>query len=84
MDAIAGCGISFILEPQFRVEQYKDTNQWDQVAHFYEMQVGRDPFNNKSKLMDSLKMCSLYEVPLLCTSNLETPQYECMWRLGKI
>ncbi|CAH0564561.1 unnamed protein product [Brassicogethes aeneus] len=82
LDAMNGCGISFILEPEFRVESYKDSNQWDQVAHFYEMQVGRGDISCKKRLMDSLKMCSLYEVPLLCASGIEEQQYECLWRLG--
>ncbi|CAH0564566.1 unnamed protein product [Brassicogethes aeneus] len=82
LDAMNGCGISFILEPEFRVESYKDSNQWDQVAHFYEMQVGRGDISCKKMLMDSLKMCSLYEVPLLCASGIEEQQYECLWRLG--
>lgn len=33
--------------------------------------------------MDSLKKCSLYQLPLLCSTQSDEAQYECLWRLGQ-
>lgn len=33
--------------------------------------------------MDSLKTCSLYQLPLMCKTETNDSQYECLWRLGQ-
>lgn len=83
LDALNGCGISFLLKPHFRVEHYKDHNKWDQVTHHYALQIPYSPKETTEKLMDSLKKSSLYQIPLLCSSKSVELQYECLWRLSQ-
>ncbi|XP_023014307.2 serine/threonine-protein kinase tefu [Leptinotarsa decemlineata] len=83
LNALPGCGISFLLEPQFRVEHYKEQEKWDQVTQFYATRIFSEPHTSLRELMESFKKCSWYQMPLLCGDKLEEPQYECMWRLGQ-
>lgn len=83
MDALPGCGISFILKPHFRVEYYKEYNKWDQVTHHYALQSHSTAGGAVKDLMDSFKRSSLYQIPLLCKSECVEPQFECLWRLGQ-
>ncbi|KAJ8933927.1 hypothetical protein NQ314_013683 [Rhamnusium bicolor] len=83
LNALPGCGISFLLKSQFRVEYYKELGNWDQVTHFYEMQVSNGIDSVRKDLMESLKKCSLYQLPLLCTNQSDESQYECLWRLAQ-
>ncbi|CAH1170506.1 unnamed protein product [Phaedon cochleariae] len=84
LDALPGCGISFLLEPHFRVEHYKELGKWDQVTQFYAMQLFHSQNSPANELMESFKKNSLYQIPLLCSNNLDLDsQYECMWRLGQ-
>ncbi|KAG5880543.1 hypothetical protein JTB14_026776 [Gonioctena quinquepunctata] len=82
LNALPGCGISFLLHPQFRVEHYKELGKWDQVTQFYALHAFSQR-NSSKELMESFKKCSLYQIPLLCADKFEEPQYECMWRLGQ-
>lgn len=83
MDALPGCGTSFLLKPHFRVEHYKEHNKWDQVTHYYALQVPNAHGGAVKELLDSFKRSCLYQVPLLCSSKTVEPQYECLWRLGQ-
>lgn len=84
LDALPGCGISFLLKPQFRVEHYKEQNKWDQVTLHYALQLPQDSSGATKELMNSFKKNSLFQIPLLCSeSNITEPQYECLWRLGQ-
>lgn len=78
-----GCGIQFLLKPQFRVEHYKELESWDQVTQFYEVQILHGVDSARKDLMESLKKCSLYQLPLLCSKQTDESQYECLWRLGQ-
>lgn len=78
-----GCGVQFLLKPQFRVEHYKELGNWDQVTQFYEMQISHGVDSVRRDLMESLKKCSLYQLPLLCSKETDESQYECLWRLGQ-
>lgn len=64
------------------VEHLKLMGCWQEVLQFssIQMPVGATP---SSDLLDSLKNCGLYHVPLFFQNKLQTPQYECMWRLGQ-
>lgn len=77
-----GCGISFLLKPEFRAEHYKELGRWDQVMHFYAIQASHTPVTI-SNLMESLKKCCLHGVSLFCSAQLQEPPYECLWRLGQ-
>lgn len=83
MDALPGCGISFLLKPYFRVEHYKEHNKWDQVTHHYALQVHHTPEVSSKELMNSFKKSGLYQIPLLCSNTFIEPQYECLWRLNQ-
>ncbi|KAJ8978033.1 hypothetical protein NQ317_013561 [Molorchus minor] len=60
-----------------------ELGKWDQVTHFYEMQISQGATSVQKDLMDSLKKCSLYQLPLLFTKQSDETQYECFWRLGQ-
>ncbi|CAH1112513.1 unnamed protein product [Psylliodes chrysocephalus] len=75
-DALPGCGTSFLLQPKYRVEHYKEQAKFDQVIQFYANQ----PSSSK-ELIDSFKNYGLYQIPVMC-SQLEEPEYECLWRLS--
>lgn len=47
------------------------------------MQISHDTTASTSNLMDSLKTCSLYQLPLICKAETNDSQYECLWRLGQ-
>lgn len=83
LDALPGCGISFLLKPDFRVEHYKEHNKWDQVTHHYALQVPHTPEVSSKELMNSFKKNGLYQIPLLCSNKFIEPQYECLWRLSQ-
>ncbi|KAJ8960033.1 hypothetical protein NQ318_009470 [Aromia moschata] len=83
LDALPGCGNSFLLKPQYRVQHYKELDNWEQVTHFYEMQVSHGVDSARRDLMESLKKCGLYQLPLLCNKQSDESQYECLWRLGQ-
>ncbi|KAJ8917850.1 hypothetical protein NQ315_010763 [Exocentrus adspersus] len=83
LDALPGCGVQFLLKPQFRVEHYKELGKWDQVTQFYEMEVSHGVDSARRDLMESLKKSSLYQLPLLCSKQTDESQYECLWRLGQ-
>ncbi|XP_056641369.1 serine-protein kinase ATM isoform X1 [Diorhabda sublineata] len=76
-DALPGCGISFLLQPKYRVEYYKEQGKFDQVIHFYANQT-----SSSKDLINSFKSCSLYQIPIYC-SKLEEAEYECFWRLSQ-
>ncbi|XP_018573379.1 serine-protein kinase ATM [Anoplophora glabripennis] len=83
LDALPGCGVQFLLKPQFRVEHYKELGNWDQVNQFYETQISHGVKSARKDLIESLKKCSLYQLPLLCSKQTDESQYECLWRLGQ-
>lgn len=47
------------------------------------MQISQGAMFSTSHLMDSLKDCSLYQLPLLCKTEMSDTQYECLWRLSQ-
>ncbi|XP_028138214.2 serine-protein kinase ATM-like [Diabrotica virgifera virgifera] len=79
-DALPGCGISFLLQPKYRVEHYKEQGKFDQVIQFY-ANATTSLGSSSKELMDSFKSNSLYQIPVIC-SKLDEPEYECLWRLG--
>ncbi|XP_044756174.1 serine-protein kinase ATM isoform X2 [Coccinella septempunctata] len=82
-DSLQGCGTSLLLNPQLRIEHFKDVGMWDQAILYQNLQISRDVPTSKDMLIDSLKHCGLYETSLMCNDSLIAPDYECMWRLGK-
>ncbi|XP_066254507.1 serine-protein kinase ATM isoform X2 [Euwallacea similis] len=83
LDALSGCGISLFLQPERRVEYYKNTGQWDLVMNYYSINSVRSSEMNGANLIESFKMNGLYQLPLLCDNISKQPQYECLWRLGQ-
>ncbi|XP_060527564.1 serine-protein kinase ATM isoform X2 [Cylas formicarius] len=83
IEALSGCGISPLMRPEFRVDHYKNLNQWGHVLHYYSTQLLEEPYVDSTNFMESLKMNRLYQLPLLCSDISEVPQYECLWRLGQ-
>lgn len=64
-----------------KVEHYEHLQRWEQVALFYDIQVSQGNTACEPRLLNALKNCSLYQLPLKYDS-LEESQYECAWRLS--
>ncbi|KAK9874965.1 hypothetical protein WA026_005780 [Henosepilachna vigintioctopunctata] len=82
LDSLQGCGFTLLLNPQLRVEHYKDSGMWDQALLFYNIQISRGVSMSKEMLINSYKHCGLYESASFCTDAKVAPDYECMWRLS--
>ncbi|KAF2897556.1 hypothetical protein ILUMI_08624 [Ignelater luminosus] len=80
-DALYACESLGLLDNHLKVEHYEHLQRWEQVALFYDIQVSQGNTACEPKLLNALKNCSLYQLPLKY-DNLEESQYECAWRLG--
>ncbi|XP_044260658.1 serine-protein kinase ATM isoform X2 [Tribolium madens] len=82
-DALLGCGSSHLLDATTRVEHYKELGRWDQVTHYYEMEVSTTGGAGIRPLVDSLIRGKMYQLSLFCSDAYGEPNYESLWRLGK-
>ncbi|XP_045467917.1 serine-protein kinase ATM isoform X2 [Harmonia axyridis] len=82
VDSLQGCGTSLLLNPELRIEHFKDSGLWDQAILCQNMQISQGIPMSKDMLMDSFKHCGLYETSLMCNDPQIPPDYECMWRLS--
>lgn len=77
-DALHGCSFS-----QFFSDEYcKDLGSFE-LLQYYDSQISHGIKSSVSHLMDTLKDCSLYQLPLICKEETKDSQYECLWRLSQ-
>ena len=80
-DALYGCGFSYLLNANSRVECYKHLEKWDQIILHYDIQISQGHTEYVPDLTDALKNCGLYQLTL---NNMNRErEYECFWRLGQ-
>lgn len=76
--ALHGCSFSQF----FSNEHSKELGSLE-LLQYYDMQISHGATSSTSHLMDSLKDCSLYQLPLICKAEMSDTQYECLWRLSQ-
>ncbi|XP_008191052.1 serine-protein kinase ATM isoform X2 [Tribolium castaneum] len=82
-DALLGCGSSHLLNASTRVEHYKELGRWDQVTHYYEMEVSPMDGAGIRPLISSLIRGKMYQLSLFCSDAYGETNYESLWRLGQ-
>lgn len=82
MDALHSCETIGNLNSNLRIERYEHLQQWDQVALHYDIQVSQGDSSMTGKLLEALKSCGIFQLPLNYNNAVE-PQFECAWRLNQ-
>ncbi|GLV35047.1 telomere fusion [Carabus blaptoides fortunei] len=82
VDAMYGCGTSYILNPKTRVDYYKNLGRWDKVTLHYDSLSNQLP-NPSSDLINALKNNSLHYLASHYKTDDMNTLYECAWRLGR-
>lgn len=78
-----GCGTSQLLNPNCRINHYKEQSRWDLVCHSYEQQLSINSSETLPLFIDSLNHLNLYHVSLFCSKFQNAPNYESLWRLSQ-
>ncbi|KAG8228988.1 hypothetical protein J437_LFUL006936 [Ladona fulva] len=87
-DALYGCGIGHLFEPEGRIQHFKHLDKWEQVMRSYELEVAYCGQPEKlDGLLKSLQMLGMDELLMRFIDSKEMDQYdglryECAWRLG--
>lgn len=84
MDAIYGCGTSYLFDNQSRVEYYKHLGRWDKVSLHYDIELSMGRGDSYEELINALKHKGFDYLASNSkdeTNILET-NYECAWRLN--
>lgn len=77
-DAIHGCSFS-----QFFSNEYCKDLGFLELLQYHDIQISHGTTSSVSNLMESLKDCSLYQLPLICKAEANDSRYECLWRLSQ-
>ncbi|KAF4528155.1 hypothetical protein B566_EDAN016919, partial [Ephemera danica] len=84
-DAVYGCGMSRLLDPQSRMWYFEHCNKWDRVMLMQDMGVGAAPRGMAMSLQQSglHQLLRSYLGVQQQSEEVKAMQYECCWRLGQ-
>lgn len=85
MDAIYGCGTSYLFNDKSRVEYFKHLGKWDKVSLYYDIELSMGREESYGDFLSSLqhKGFDYLASDPKRDSNIREINYECAWRLNQ-